>query len=120
MTKLLLSSNEMRERERKIVHNSAVKIEATKGREMNTSKSGKTASQPTLLLELDVHSLKQNNETQKGGWKALTSFDKNKQIQVGGKVQGGAPVNMNSITLNPRCPYATIECETKNIYLFIY
>ena len=53
MTKLLLSWNEVRERARKIVHNSAVKIGATKGTEMNTSKSGKTAAQPTPLLELD-------------------------------------------------------------------
>ena len=32
---------------RKIAHNSAVKIEATTGREMNTSKSGKKVARPT-------------------------------------------------------------------------
>ena len=52
MTKLLLSWNEIRERERKIAYNSAVKIEATTGREMNTLKSGKTAAQLTPSLDL--------------------------------------------------------------------
>ena len=37
-----------------ITHNSAVKIEATKGREMNMSNSGKTAAQSTLSLDLDI------------------------------------------------------------------
>ena len=42
----------MRERARKMLFNSILKIEATKGREMNTSKPGKTASQPTPSVYL--------------------------------------------------------------------
>ena len=42
-----LSWNEIRERARNTAHHSAVKIEATTGREMNTSKSGKTVAQST-------------------------------------------------------------------------
>ena len=45
MTKLLLSWNEMRERAKKIAHNSAVKIEATKGWDEDVkirTNSGKT------------------------------------------------------------------------------
>ena len=53
MTKLSQSWKEIRERGRKIAANSVVKIEATTGREMNTSKSGKTAAQPTPSLDLD-------------------------------------------------------------------
>ena len=41
--------NDIRERARKIAHNSAVKMKTTTGREMNTPKSGKTAAQPTRL-----------------------------------------------------------------------
>ena len=37
----------------KIAYNSAVKIEATTGREVNTSKSGKTGAQPAHSLDLD-------------------------------------------------------------------
>ena len=43
----------MQDRARKIAHNSAVKIEATKGREMNMSKSGKIAAQSTPSLDLE-------------------------------------------------------------------
>ena len=43
----------MKEMARKIAYNSAVKIEAITGREMNTSKSGKTAAQPKPALDLD-------------------------------------------------------------------
>ena len=50
MTELLLSWNKMRERARKIAHDSAVKIKGTTGREMNMSKSGKIAGRP---LDLD-------------------------------------------------------------------
>ena len=83
--KLLLSGNEMRERARKIVHNSAVKIEATKGREMNTSKSGKTAIQLTPSLDLDLSvkmgtCYKAEQRNSKGGWEALTRFEKIKYI----------------------------------------
>ena len=53
MTKVSLSWNEIRETARNIAYNSAVKIEATTGRETNTSKSGKTAAQPTPSLDLD-------------------------------------------------------------------
>ena len=49
MTKLALSWSEMRETARKIAHSSAATIEATKGREMNTSKSGKTTVQPISI-----------------------------------------------------------------------
>ena len=70
MTKLLLARNEIQERVRKIAHNFAVKIEATTGREMNTSKSGKTAAQPAPSLDSDP----------------LNSFNKNKGIRTGGKV----------------------------------
>ena len=51
---LILSWNEIRERARKIAHNSVVKIETTIEREMNTSKSGKTAAQPTPAIDLDL------------------------------------------------------------------
>ena len=37
-----------------IEYNSAVKVEATTVREMNTSTSGKTASQPTPSVDLDT------------------------------------------------------------------
>ena len=53
MTKLSLSWNEIQERARKIAHNSTIKIEATTGREMDMSKSGKTVAQPTPSLDLD-------------------------------------------------------------------
>ena len=81
MMKLLLLWNEIQERARKIAHNSTVKIEATKGREMNTSKSGKTAAQPTpspnwthqyrweQMGHAAMHAPKQNNITQKGSGK---------------------------------------------------
>ena len=77
MTKLLLSRNEIRERGRNIANNCGVKIEATTGREMNTSKSGKTTVQPTPSVDLDssvlmgrdgagtVHAPKQSIVTQK-------------------------------------------------------
>ena len=42
-----------RKGEEKVAYNSAVKIEATTRREMNTSKSGKTTAQPTPSLDLD-------------------------------------------------------------------
>ena len=54
MTKLSLSWNEIRERAKNIPHNYAVKIEATTGREMNTSKSRKTAVHPIPSLYLDL------------------------------------------------------------------
>ena len=53
MTKLSLLWKEIREMARNIAHNSAVKIEATTGREMNTSKSGKKVAQPTPSLDSD-------------------------------------------------------------------
>ena len=53
MTKLSLSWKEIHEMERNIAHNSAVKIKVTTGREMNTSKSGKTTGKPTPSLDLD-------------------------------------------------------------------
>ena len=67
MTKLSLSWNEIQEMARNIAHNSAVKIEATTRIEMNTSKSGKTAAQPTPSLDLDpsVHAPKQRIVTRK-------------------------------------------------------
>ena len=40
--------------ERKIAQNSAVKTKETTRREMNTSKSGKTAAQSTPSLNLDL------------------------------------------------------------------
>ena len=43
-------------------------------------------------------SSKAEQHNTEGEWKALTSFDKNKQIRKEGKVQGGAPVNLNSKT----------------------
>ena len=63
MTKLLMSWNEMRERARKIAHNSALKIEATKGREMNTSKSEKNSG--TAHTRTRLGALKQNDVTEK-------------------------------------------------------
>ena len=53
MTNLSLSWNEIREREKNIVHNSAVKLEATTGREINVSMSEKTVPQPTPSLDLN-------------------------------------------------------------------
>ena len=50
MMKLALLWNKMQEIERKVAHNSAVKM---KGREMKTQKSGKTAAQPTPSIDLD-------------------------------------------------------------------
>ena len=52
MTKVAMSCNEMGERVRKIAYNSAVKMEATKGREMNT-KSRETEAQPMPSLDFD-------------------------------------------------------------------
>ena len=49
----------------------------------------------------------------KGKWEALTSFDKNKQIQTGGKVQGRASANLNSIMLKSMRPASTIAGEPK-------
>ena len=73
MTKLSLSWNEIRERARNMAHNSAVKIEATKGREMNTSKSEKNSGTDHTLAtqpgRKPVYALKQNNTTRKGGGK---------------------------------------------------
>ena len=43
----------MRVKVRKIADNSAVKMEATKGQEMKTSKSGKIMAQPTPSLDLE-------------------------------------------------------------------
>ena len=63
MTKLSLLWNEIRERGRNIVHNSAVKIEATTGREMNTSKSGKTAAQPTPSKVLHRRGVRKRGKT---------------------------------------------------------
>ena len=64
---------------RKIAHNSVVKIKATIGKKMNTSKSGKTMEQATPPLGLDTsllmrtdalaHTPKQSNVTQKGNGK---------------------------------------------------
>ena len=56
MTKLLQSWNEILEGERKTAHNSAIKIEATKGRELYKSKSGKTAAAhiPTRLGSISI------------------------------------------------------------------
>ena len=82
---------------RKIAHNSAIKIKATTGREVNTSKSGKTAAQPTLSLDLDPSVYMRTNgeyncacskaedRNSEGKWEGLTSFDKNKQIRTRGK-----------------------------------
>ena len=112
MTKLSLSWSEIRERARKIAHNSAV----TTGREMNTSKSGKTVAQPTSSLDLDTSiymetevactytCFKAEQSNSEGKWEALTSLDRNKQIQTGGKVQGGAPANVNSKALKSTTP----------------
>ena len=44
-------ADEMRERERKMAHHSAVKIKATK--ETDTSNSGKIVAQPTPSLDFD-------------------------------------------------------------------
>ena len=99
MTKLLLSWKEIRERGRKIAHNSALKIKETTGREMNTSKTGKTTAQPTPILDLDSSVYiridgacnracsKAEQLNSEGEWEALTSFGKNKQIRKGEQFQ---------------------------------
>ena len=48
-----------------------------------------------------------------GKWEALTSFDKNKQIWTEGKVQGGAPMNLNSKTLQSTMPTSNNRGWTK-------
>ena len=53
MTQVALSWNEIREKGKKIALNFTVKMEVSKVREMNTSKSRKTAAQPIPLLYLD-------------------------------------------------------------------
>ena len=53
MTKLLQSWNDIQEREREIAHNSAVKIEATIGRDENV-KVRKDSVHPTPSLYLDL------------------------------------------------------------------
>ena len=52
MTKILLSWNVMREWARNIAHNSTVKIEATTGKKMNKSKSGKNNGTAHILTRL--------------------------------------------------------------------
>ena len=86
--------DEIPERSWKIAHYSAVKIEATTGREINTSKSGKAAAQQTPSLDLDPSLYMGTNgectrayskaeiRNREGEWEALTSFYKNKQIRT--------------------------------------
>ena len=47
---------------------------------------------------------KEGDHKDEGDCEALTSFDKYKQIQTEGKVQEGAPVNLNSKTLKSLIP----------------
>ena len=47
---------------------------------------------------------KAEHHNSEGKWEALTSFDKKKQIRTGGKVQGAAPINLNSKILKFTMP----------------
>ena len=95
-----------------IAHNYTVKIETTTERDTNTSKSGKTAVQPThslyfipsVYMGTDGACSKAEHHNSEGKWEALTSFDKNKQILREGKVQGGESVNLNCKTLKSTMP----------------
>ena len=91
MTKLSLSWNEIREGARKIAHNSVVKIEATTGRDEHIKvwKSSGTAHTIIRLgsISIDGAYSKVEQPNSKGEWDALTSFDKNREIRRGGKVQ---------------------------------
>ena len=60
-----------------------------------------------------MHTLKREQRNSKGEWEGLTSFKKNKQIRTGGKVEGGAPVNLNFKTLKSTMPVSNNLGSTK-------
>ena len=86
--------------------------ESSKRRQIFDGRRGCKGSVIFLELRHYVYKGSQGSAGHFGSQKindALTIFDKNKQIRTGGKVQGRAPVNLNSKTLKS----TIIEVEPK-------